>query len=151
MQAAAIGGTGGPARSGAAVRSTIRPERGTALIKAVLASFSVYLLPQFSFEPRVLPFAVMLAEMVGEVRGREPLFAASMVVAALVLQVLAAALFYWMFLDSFRRRAWVLVLAVPGFIVFTEWAYMSTLPQFFLIRSDPAPERDTLPLNSLFR
>lgn len=112
----------------------------TALWLAVIASFSVYLLPVFGVHATVL---VGLSLWVALSEGLN-LWTALTAGVALGLQLAAAAIFYW----CLRRPNWLRVLgllaAVPVFLVAAHVAYLWMIPVMLLVESDHTPETGEL-------
>jgi hypothetical protein len=118
---------------------------GRAVLKALIASFSVYLLPVFTVHIFYLWGWAVGAELLAGKSGREPLWLAADAALALGLQTLAFVLFLWIF--SGRAWRWLaLVAAVPAFEVAMTWAYLFAIPGFFLIEADNAAEIGDWPL-----
>jgi hypothetical protein len=118
----------------AAVRVT-----GRAALKALIASFSVYLLPVFTVHIFYLWGWAVGVEILAGKSGREPLWLAADAALALGLQGLAFALFLWIF--SGRGWRWLaLVAAVPAFEIALTWGYLFAIPGIFLIEAETATE-----------
>ena len=112
---------------------------GRAVVKAVIASFSVYLLPVFTVHVFYLWGWAIGAELLAGKSGREPLWMAADAALALGLQAGAFLLFLWIF--SGRGWRWLsLVVAVPVFETALTWAYLITIPGIFLIEAETATE-----------
>jgi hypothetical protein len=113
--------------------------RRSTLLRALLASFAVYLIPIIGPHAARLLGEHLFARLVRG--GPDPVAAwiALEWAVALGLQVVAGALWYWFF----RRPKWgrLLVLAVcaPAFYLIVEWAYLAAVPSLFLIEPDTAP------------
>jgi hypothetical protein len=112
---------------------------GRAVLKALIASFSVYLLPVFTVHVFYLWGWAIGAELLAGKSGREPAWLAADAALALGLQTLAFALFLWIF--SGRAWRWLaLVAAVPAFEIALSWTYLLAIPSAFLIEAETAPE-----------
>jgi hypothetical protein len=114
-----------------------------AALKALIASFSVYLLPIFTVHITFLWGWAIGAEILAGQSGRAPLWLAADVALAFVLQGLAFALFYWIFSARGRGGRWrwfALVAAVPVFEAALIWAYLLAIPAVFLIEGETATE-----------
>ena len=117
---------------------------GRAVLKALIASFSVYLLPIFTVHIFYLWGWALGAEFFAGKSGREPLWLAADAALAFGLQGLAFALFLWIF--SGRAWRWLsLVMAVPAFEVAVTWAYLFAIPGVFLIETETATESGDWP------
>ena len=116
-----------------------------AVLKALIASFSVYLLPVFTVHVFYLWGWAIGAEILAGKSGREPLWLATDAALALGLQGLAFALFYWIL--SGRGWRWLaLVAAVPVFEAVLIWAYLLAIPAVFLIEDETATETGDWPI-----
>ena len=109
---------------------------------AFLASFSVYLIPL------VGPHA---SEFLGEmffhgVYRSNPLWAATDIAAALVLQAIAFALFFWFFQKPRVLRGLLLVISVPAFLASAQFVFLLSIPSLFLIENDTASESGDWPV-----
>jgi hypothetical protein len=106
------------------------------LLKALVASFAVYLIPIIG------PHALwLLGEYI--VRGGQDRAAAWIALEcglALVLQVLAGVLWYWFFDRPKWWRLLPLIVCVPLFFIVIEWAYLVAIPSRFLIEQETASE-----------
>ncbi|MFQ5989901.1 MAG: hypothetical protein ACE5K9_08300 [Candidatus Methylomirabilales bacterium] len=105
---------------------------------ALVASFSIYLLP-LVLPHSTLPWgALLVMEIFGE--GRKAMWIAADLGFALALQCAAALLLY----RFFRRPAWhrflALVAAVPVLFATVQWTYLAIIPSHFLIEPDRRPE-----------
>ena len=111
------------------------------LLAAALLSISVYALPL------VGPHAVSLlgeALVANLRRGHKPAtWTAAEIAVALVLQLGAGAIWFWILGRLRSLRPLVLLLAVPAFFVLAEWCFLLALPTRFLIDADVAPEQRT--------
>lgn len=115
--------------------------RAKALGLALAGSFSVYVIPL------VGPHAPwLLGEMLwhGEAR-RSPQWTALNVSVALVLQVAAAGVFFWLFRKPGWRRALPVLAVFPFVFLTTQWLYMAKIPAMFLEEPDVKAERDVWP------
>ena len=111
-----------------------------ALWKAFIASFLVYLLPLVG-PHGALPWGVALAAELSEGLGRRhPAWIAADVALALVMQGVAAGLFYWVFRRPGALRILALLAAVPALWALLMWSYMWAIPRFFLVEADSPPE-----------
>jgi hypothetical protein len=112
--------------------------RRSAAIKALLASFAVYLLPVIG-PHMALPWGGAIVMELASLHRREPLWLAADIALAVILQLAAFLLLYWMF----RRPAWwrvaILAAAVPVFFAALLGAYMVAIPTYFLVERDTAP------------
>jgi hypothetical protein len=100
---------------------------GRAVLKALIASFSVYLLPVFTVHIFYFWGWAIGAELLAGKSGREPAWLAADAALAFGLQAGAFLLFLWIF----SGRAWrwfALVAAVPAFEVALTWAYLLAIP-----------------------
>ncbi len=110
-----------------------------AVLKALIASFSVYLLPIFTVHVLFVWGWAIGAELFTSESDREPPWLAADLALALGLQASAFGLFYWIF--SGRVWRWLaLVAAVPAFEVALTWAYLFAIPGVFLIEAETATE-----------
>lgn len=110
-----------------------------AVLKALIASFSVYLLPIFTVHVLFVWGWAIGAEIFTSESDREPLWLAADLGLAVALQAGAFGLFYWIF--SGRIWRWLaLVAAVPAFEVALTWAYLFAIPGVFLIEAETAQE-----------
>ena len=111
-----------------------------ALWKAVLASFSVYLLPLVGPHAIWLWGPLLLAEILSK-GNKEPLWIAVDLGLAVLVQAAAGLLFYWFF----RRPGWLrllaLIAAVPVCFVIVEWSHLAMIPAYFLIERDTVAEQ----------
>lgn len=100
-----------------------------ALWKALIASFSVYLIPLATAHVVLVWGWAVFVEFFAGRSGREPLWLAGDAGLAVALQGSAFILFAWIF--SGRGRRWlVLVPAVPVFGVALNYAYFVALPSY---------------------
>ncbi len=118
---------------------------GRAVLKALIASFSVYLLPVFTVHIFYLWGWAIGAELLAGKSGREPAWLAADAALAFGLQGLAFALFLWILSSRGRARNWnwrwlALVPAVPAFEAALTWAYLFAIPGLFLIETETAAE-----------
>ena len=98
-----------------------------ALWKALIASFSVYLLPVFTVHYVYVWGWGIGAEIFAGEGDRDPLWLAADAGLALAFQAAAFILFTWLF--SGRMWRWLLLLpAVPAFGLALTWAYVVALP-----------------------
>jgi hypothetical protein len=104
---------------------------------ALLCSFAVY------FIPVVGPHAAFFIFETIRLQFRDftnPAWAFSALGAAVGLQTVAVALFYWFW----RRRSVLSIAALPAYglaaAVLAQFIYMLWLPSYFLIEADQAPE-----------
>ncbi len=118
---------------------------GRAVLKALIASFSVYLLPVFTVHIFYIWGWASGAELLAGKSDREPAWLAADAALALGLQTGAFLLFLWIF--SGRAWRWLaLVAAVPAFEVALTWAYLLAIPGLFLIESETATEIGDWPI-----
>jgi len=118
---------------------------GRAALKALIASFSVYLLPVFTVHIFYFWGWAIGAELLAGKSGREPAWLAADAALAFGLQAGAFLLFLWIF--SGRAWRWLaLVAAVPAFEVVLTWAYLLAIPGFFLIEAETAQETGDWPI-----
>lgn len=112
---------------------------GTAT-KAVLASFSIYLLPVAGPHMAMFWGAILGYEIYSGADKRDASWIAADLGLALALQLAAFALWLWFF----RRPGWMRMLAVaatvPVFFAALMWGYLYAIPSHFLIEDDPSPE-----------
>lgn len=107
--------------------------------KALIASFSVYLLPLVTVHVVLVWGWAVWAEFVEDRGGREAPWLAADAALALGIQAAAFGVFFWIF--SGRGWRWLaLAAAVPAFAAFLNTAYLWVLPQYFLIEAETAPE-----------
>ena len=107
--------------------------------KALIASFSVYLLPLVTVHIFFVWGWAIGAEIFTSESDRDPLWLAADAVLAVALQGSAFILFVWIF--SGRGWRWlVLAPAVPVFGVVLNYAYFVVLPSYFLIETETAQE-----------
>ena len=111
------------------------------LVKAVLASFLVYLFPIVG--PHAA-FTLGPALIMGVAEGLEeqgiPRMAANFALA-FTLQAIFGYVVYWFFRKPGWRRALGLAGSVPALFLALQWVMLITIPTFFLIEGDPAPEQ----------
>ncbi len=109
------------------------------LWQALIASFSVYLLPLVTVHLTLVWGWAIGAEIFTSESDREPLWLAADLGLAVALQAGAFVLFAWIF--SGRGWRWlVLAPAVPVFGVVLNFAYFFVLPSYFLIEAQSAQE-----------
>ena len=117
--------------------NTMRPRRR--LILAALLSASIYALPL------VGPHAVVFlgeALLHGITKAaRPPTWTAAEIAVALVMQLAAGVIWYWILGRPVSLRPLGLVLAVPAFFAFAEWCFLLALPAHFLIEHDVRAEQ----------
>lgn len=116
-------------------------QRPRAVAFALGASLSIYLIPL------VGPHAAwFLGEALfqGEAR-KSPLWMAANCAVALLLQLLAAAFFYWFFRKPGLRRAIPGLLTFPFVFLTLQRVYLVAIPERFLEESDTAAEKVTWP------
>jgi hypothetical protein len=112
---------------------------GTAT-KALLASFSIYLLPVVG--PHMAMFWGVLIgyEIYSGPENRQAAWIAADLGLALLLQSAAFALWLWLF----RKPGWMRMLgvaaAVPVLFAALMWGYLYVIPSHFLIEDDSSPE-----------
>ena len=117
----------------------------SAINKATLVSFLVYLLPLIGPHTSQ-PFGVVLVrELTQAADQREPLWIAADLCLALVLQGSAGFLAYWFFRYPSWRRFVVLLSAAPLLWVALMWTYLQAIPRYFLVDSGRSPEIETWP------
>ncbi len=113
--------------------------------KALIASFSVYLLPLATAHIVLVWGWAVFVEFFAGRGGREPLWLAGDAVLAVALQGSAFILFAWII--SGRGWRWfMLVPAVPVFGVILNYAYFVALPSYFLIETETAQETGDWPV-----
>ena len=106
---------------------------------ALIASFSVYLMPLASVHVVFVWGWALGAEIFTSESGRGPLWLAADLGLAVVLQAGAFVLFAWIF--SGRAWRWLaLVPAVPVFVAALNSAYFLVFPAYFLIEAETAQE-----------
>jgi hypothetical protein len=112
---------------------------GTAT-KAVLASFSVYLLPVVG--PHMAMFwGVLLGhEVYSGPDKRQAAWIAADLGLALLLQLAAFGLWFWFFRKPGWARLLALAASVSVFFTALMWGYLYAIPSHFLIEDDPSPE-----------
>ena len=116
-------------------------ERPRAAAFALGASFSVYLIPLVG--PHTAWF---LGEVLFQGEAREtPLWMAANCAVALLLQLVAAGFFYWLFRKPGWRRGIPLLLAFPFVFLTLQRVYLATIPARFLEEPDTAPEKASWP------
>lgn len=103
---------------------------------ALLCSFAVYLIPIGIHA--VIPLGTAIAQQYRTIKNLP--WALTNLGAALVLQALAFALFYWFW----RRRSWlrllVLVLAAIATAILVQFLFMLIIPSLFLVDRETAKE-----------
>ncbi len=107
--------------------------------KALIASFSVYLLPLVTVHIFFVWGWAIGAEIFTSESDRAPLWLAADLGLAVALQAGAFVLFAWIF----SRRGWrwlLLAPSVPVFGVVLNYAYFVALPPYFLIEAQTAQE-----------
>lgn len=108
-------------------------------LKALIASFAVYLIPIATVHIVFVWGWAIGAELFASESGREPLWLAADVGLAVALQAAAFVLFIWIF--SGRAWRWLsLIAAVPAFVMALNWAYLIVFPTYFLIEAETAEE-----------
>jgi hypothetical protein len=112
----------------------------SALLKALVASFGIYLLPVIG--PHAL--AVLGEHLWLGLSHYGPARPAGWIALewalALTLQVAAFGLAWFFFAKPGWRRLAIPVLCAPLFFVVAEWAFLIAIPSRFLIEPDTAPE-----------
>ncbi len=107
--------------------------------KALIASFSVYLIPLATAHIVLVWGWAVFVEFFAGRGGREPLWLAADAGLAVALQGAAFILFVWIF--SGRGWRWLMLApAVPVFGVVLNYAYFVALPSNFLIEAQTAQE-----------
>ena len=107
--------------------------------KALIASFSVYLLPLVTVHILFVWGWAIGAEIFTSESDREPLWLAADLGLAVALQAGAFVLFAWIF--SGRAWRWLaLVAAIPAFGVALNVVYFLVFPAYFLIEAETAQE-----------
>ena len=113
--------------------------------KALIASFSVYLLPLVTVHILFVWGWALGAEIFTSESDREPLWLAADLGLAVVLQAGAFVLFAWIF--SGRAWRWLaLVAAIPAFVAALNLAYFIVFPAYFLIEGETAQEVGDWPI-----
>ena len=113
--------------------------------KALIASFSVYLLPLATVHIVLVWGWAIGAEIFTSESDRAPRWLAADLGLAVALQAGAFVLFAWIF--SGRGWRWLaLVAAVPAFEIALTWAYFFAIPGVFLIEAETAPETGDWPV-----
>jgi len=113
-------------------------------LKAFLGSFLVYLLPLVTAHA-VFPLGLTIFfDLTGAGGDKDVLWIVTDVAAALGLQLLAGLLLYWLFLAPSWKRAAVVGVSVPGFLLAGSLLYLIAIPSLFLIENDTAPEKTDL-------
>ncbi len=113
--------------------------------KALIASFSVYLLPLVTVHIFFVWGWAIGAEIFTSESDREPLWLAADLGLAVALQVGAFVLFAWIF--SGRAWRWLaLVPAIPAFGAALNLTYFLVFPAYFLIEAETAPETGDWPV-----
>lgn len=106
---------------------------------AFLLSFLVYLLPVVHAHGGNLLGLILWAEFAGGYGNREALWLAMDAGLAIVLQVAAFTLFFWIFAG--RRWRWLLLVpSIPTGLWLLNIGYMVEIPKRFLIEADTRPE-----------
>src|SRR5262245_57053713 len=101
---------------------------------AALLSCSIYALPLVG--PHA---AFLLGETLvrGVTRGEQSAaWIAPELGVALVMQLVAAGIWYWVLGHPVSPRLGAVVIAVPTFFAFAQWCYLFALPAHFLIEKD---------------
>ncbi len=110
-----------------------------ALWKALIASFSVYLMPLATVHVVFVWGLALGAEIFTSESRRAPLWLAADLGLAVALQAGAFVLFAWIF--SGRAWRWLaLVPAVPVFVAALNSTYFLVFPAYFLIEAETAQE-----------
>src|SRR5262245_14512797 len=106
---------------------------------AALLSCSIYALPLVG--PHA---AFLLGETLAHsvTRGEESAaWIAAELGVALVMQLGAAGIWYWVLGNPVSPRLGVVLIAIPAFFAFAEWCYLGALPTYFLIEKDVRREQ----------
>ncbi len=112
----------------------------SARLKAILASFAVYLLPVVGPHSAVLLGPTLVMEIAEGRNNREPLWIVADFALALCLQLVFGYLAYRVFQKSgWHRRLALIAAALPLFLIL-ELCYLIAFPSTFLIDPDRARE-----------
>ena len=121
------------------------PPNRSAIWKALLASFLVYLFPIVTVHI-LIPWGMILAREISQGRAdREALWVAADVALALGLQSGAALLWFWYFRAPSWKRLGAVFATVPLFFAALQWLYLITIPTWFLVEADTAAEKTPWP------
>ncbi len=116
-----------------------------ALLLAIVASFLVYLLPVFTPHGFRVVGEVAVRDLGRLVSGGRPLWATANAGFALLLQLSALALFYWVLVAG--RWRWLTAAAAAPIVVWAaNVAYLVAIPALFLIEDKSAVERGDWPV-----
>ena len=108
----------------------------SAIWKAPLASFLVYLLPIVTVHI-LIPWGMILAMEISRGRGDgEALWVAADVALALGLQAAAGLLWFWYFRAPSWKRLGAVFATVPLFFAALQWLYLIVIPTWFLVEAD---------------
>jgi hypothetical protein len=112
-----------------------------AVRNALILSFSVYLLPVVGRHGFWFWGYLLWREITAGEERREVLWLAADLGLAVLLQLTAALIFFWILWGRDYRRWFAIAAAVPVFGWTLNWAYMLAIPTSFLIAPEAAPER----------
>ncbi|HYM11583.1 MAG TPA: hypothetical protein VEU62_12675 [Bryobacterales bacterium] len=115
--------------------------RQRAGLLALLASFSVYLIPLATPHATWILGAELVREVAGQGEKLAALWIATNWAVAIGMQAAAGLVFYWFFRKPGWQRLPAPLVAAPALVVVAEWLYLAAIPSHFLIESDTAPEQ----------
>src|SRR5258705_11331820 len=115
--------------------------RRKSAVLALLASFSVYLIPLVG--PHAAP---LLGEMFfGDMYRSRPLWFVTDVAADFMLQLVAFTVIYLFLQKRNVARGLALGISVPALFIFAQALFMLWIPSMFLIENDTASDTCSLP------
>jgi hypothetical protein len=109
------------------------------LLSAFVLSFAVYLTPLFNVHAGWIPLAAFFAGFI-----KPSILSLAMASAAVLLQILAFGLVYWLFRRPWWLKGLVMVAAIPSFITIANWSFLYAIPHAVLVEADTKPERGKL-------
>jgi len=116
------------------------PPKRSVLLKAFLASFTIYLLPLIGPHALWILGGHLIARLARSGPDRAVAWIAMEWGLALALQFVAGAFWYRFFARPKWWRVLPLALCAPAFFLIFEWAFLIAIPSRFLIEQDTAPE-----------
>jgi hypothetical protein len=115
------------------------------IVPAALLSFSIYLLPLIGPHAATLLGQALISELTRDT-NRSPVWIATDIGLALLLQAAAMAILYRLFRKFSLIAGVVTVIAIPIFIGFAEVSYLVAIPSIFLIERDTMSESANWPV-----
>lgn len=119
----------------------MKHNRRLALLLALLSSFMIYLIPLFNSHAGWQFLGSVLSGL-----SEFSTLAAAWIGAAILLQILAILIFYWVLVRVTWKRLLVLVAATPIFFVLASLSLLYAIPLLVLVERDASPEFGELEL-----